>query len=50
VNAKLNVNNNKWSEVFDFTPNLEKRNWNIMNPGDFPGQVVKAIEGFETPP
>lgn len=26
---------NKWSQVFDFTPNAEKRNWRIINPEDF---------------
>ena len=30
--AKLDPNRNKWSEVFDFTPNFEQRNWTLLNP------------------
>lgn len=49
--AKLNINENKWSEVFDFTPNLALKNWSLMSPTDYPGAVVKSIEGFpEAPP
>lgn len=48
--AKLNVNEDKWSEVFDFTPNATQKNWSIMSPTDFPGIVVKQIDEFPEPP
>jgi len=48
--AKLNINNDKWSEVFDFTPNFEKRNWNILPPSEYPGYVVKTLDDFPAPP
>ena len=48
--AKLNTNNNKWSEVFDFTPNLQKRNWSILSPDNLPNLKVKEIEGLNYPP
>lgn len=30
--AKLDPTNNKWSEVFDFTPNNEISNWTLLHP------------------
>lgn len=48
--ARLNVDLNRWSEVFDFTPNPNHRNWAIMNPQEYPGPVVKQLEEFPDPP
>lgn len=49
ANAKLNLENNKWSEVFDFTPNSEIKNWSLLNPNEFPAPVVKQIDGLPDP-
>ncbi|CAD8194744.1 unnamed protein product [Paramecium pentaurelia] len=46
--AKLDPANNKWSEVFDFTPNAEISNWTLLHPSQF-NLVSKSIEGLEDP-
>ena len=50
VKAKLNLDLDKWSEVFDFTPNASQKNWSIMSPSDYPGPVVKRLDEFPEPP
>ncbi|CAD8211212.1 unnamed protein product [Paramecium pentaurelia] len=46
--AKLDPANNKWSEVFDFTPNTEVSNWTLLHPSQF-HLVSKTFEGLEEP-
>ncbi|CAK63241.1 unnamed protein product (macronuclear) [Paramecium tetraurelia] len=46
--AKLDPENNKWSEVFDFTPNTEVNNWTLLHPSQF-HLVSKSFEGLEAP-
>ncbi|CAD8200571.1 unnamed protein product [Paramecium octaurelia] len=46
--AKLDPENNKWSEVFDFTPNAEANNWTLLHPSQF-HLVSKSFEGLEAP-
>ena len=48
--AKLNLDSDKWSEVFDFTPNTSEKNWAIMSPSEYPGPMVKIIDGLAEPP
>ncbi|CAD8115337.1 unnamed protein product [Paramecium sonneborni] len=44
--AKLDPANNKWSEVYDFTPNNEISNWTLLHPTQF-HLVSKQFEGLE---
>ncbi|CAK66950.1 unnamed protein product (macronuclear) [Paramecium tetraurelia] len=46
--AKLDPANNKWSQVFDFTPNAEASNWTLLHPSQF-HLVSKSFEGLEEP-
>ena len=40
---------NKWSQVYDFTPNLEKRNWSLMTPERF-YLKIQRVEGVPEDP
>lgn len=46
--AGLIPSEDKWSQVFDFTPSKDgTKNWTLMNPLDYSGSFVKEIEGVE---
>ncbi|KAL4487950.1 hypothetical protein ABPG72_022810 [Tetrahymena utriculariae] len=46
--AGLIASEDKWSQVFDFTPSKDStKNWTLMDPKDYPGPIIKEIEGVE---
>ncbi|EGR31078.1 retinitis pigmentosa 2, putative [Ichthyophthirius multifiliis] len=44
---QINVDEDKWSQVFDFTPNSSCKNWDLLPPNQYPGIIIKEIEGVE---
>lgn len=45
--AKLNVNNDRWNQVADFTKNEDDSHWKVLTPADWPGMHVKEFDDIE---
>lgn len=47
TSAKLDVSNDRWNQVADFTKTDGETHWKVMDPENWPGMHVKELEGFE---